>query len=140
MRVQPGHTFPPLAKAPVTQVQLVRYAGASGDFNPLHTVEAVGRAAGFGGPIAHGMLVMGFAAQAVASWVPLRSVRRLQVRFLDVTRPGDAHTVEGTVTGRRVEAGEDRVLAELVVKDQEGRVKARGFFEAASPVEPGSGA
>ncbi|BDG59576.1 MaoC/PaaZ C-terminal domain-containing protein [Caldinitratiruptor microaerophilus] len=138
--MQPGHTFPPLVKEPVTQMQLVRYAGASGDFNPVHTVEAVGRAAGFGGPIAHGMLVMGFAAQAVASWVPLRSVRRLQVRFVDVTRPGDALTVEGTVTGRRAEAGEDRITAELVIRDQEGRVKAKGSFEAALPVQASRGA
>ena len=64
-----GDIFPKLSKDPISRVQLIRYAGASGDFNPLHTVEEAGERAG-SGIIAHGMLVMGMAAQGVTSWIP----------------------------------------------------------------------
>ena len=55
-----GDEIPQLVKSPIKHLQLVRYAGASGDFNPLHTDPSVGEAIGTGGIIAHGMLIMGF--------------------------------------------------------------------------------
>src|SRR5260221_11170048 len=63
--VQVGDAIPTLVKGPVTHLQLVRYAGASGDFNPLHTDPKTGEALGTGGIIAHGMLVIGSAGQMV---------------------------------------------------------------------------
>ncbi|HTG12669.1 MAG TPA: MaoC/PaaZ C-terminal domain-containing protein, partial [Candidatus Eisenbacteria bacterium] len=52
--VQPGQEMPPLVKPPIQQIQLTRYAGASGDFNPIHQDDAFARAAGMGGVFAHG--------------------------------------------------------------------------------------
>jgi len=127
-----GEELPSLVKEPVDRVQLVRYAGASGDFNPLHTVTAFAVRAGFGGVIAHGMLVMGFAAQAVAGWVPQGgSLKRLGVRFVAPTRPGDAITVSGRVTGKRDD--EALVTGEVTAADQRGEVKLTGGFEALWP-------
>jgi len=70
---------------PLTRDSLVRYAGASGDFNPIHYRDDVAHDVGLPGVLAHGMLTMGFAVQPVADWVrdPGRIVD-YQVRF---TRP-----------------------------------------------------
>lgn len=129
--VNVGDEMPPLVKEPVTRVQLVRYAGASGDFNPLHTVEEAGRAAGFGGVIAHGMLVMGFAAQAVTAWLPNRCLKRLKVRFTAATRPGDVLTVSGKVVEKK--PAENLIVVQLQAADQKGEVKIKGSCEAVLP-------
>lgn len=125
-----GYEFPALTCNPVDQVQLVKYAGASGDFNPLHYMDAVGRAAGHGGVIAHGMLVMGMMGQAVTNWIPNRSLKRFRVRFVSVTRLGDAITVAGRVTGRKEVDGRGTIEGEVTAKDQNGQVKAAGTFQA----------
>lgn len=69
----------------LTRESLVRYAGASGDFNPIHYRDDVAAAVGLPGVLAHGMLTMGQAVQPVVDWVgdPGRVVD-YQVRF---TRP-----------------------------------------------------
>src|SRR5262245_33853087 len=61
--VNVGDELPPLVKGPIQQIQLTRYAGASGDFNPIHQDDEFAKAAGMGGVFAHGMLSMGFVAQ-----------------------------------------------------------------------------
>ncbi|WP_062294064.1 MaoC/PaaZ C-terminal domain-containing protein [Demequina phytophila] len=63
---------------------LVRYAGASGDFNPIHYNEVVAESVGLPGVIAHGMLTMGTAASVVEEWAGPGNVVDLQTRF---TRP-----------------------------------------------------
>lgn len=135
---QVGQALPTLQKEPITQTQLVRYAGASGDFNPLHTVEAVGRQTSFGGPIAHGMLVMGFMAQAVAQWVPQKALRGLQTRFVNVTRPGEPLVVTGKVTRISAEDGENWLTADVAVQNAAGEVKAEGRFRAVLPSRAGA--
>lgn len=129
--VNVGDEMPRLVKEPITEVQLVKYAGASGDFNPLHTVDEVGKRAGFGGVIAHGMLVMGFAAQAVTAWIPNRCLKKLKARFVAVTRPGDVITVKGKIVEKRDR--ENLIVGELQAVDQKGEVKLKGSFEAVLP-------
>ncbi len=92
-----GEELAPLRKDAVTKVQLVRYAGASGDYNLIHTDDETARAVGLDGVIAHGMLSMGFLGEYVAALAGPRSVRRLAVRFSAMVRPGDALTCRGTV-------------------------------------------
>ena len=129
-RVQIGDEMPALKKEPVTEIQLVKYAGASGDFNPLHYMDAVGRAAGHGGVIAHGMLVMGFMAQAVTDWIPNRRMKSLKTRFVRVTRPGEAITVTGKVVDRKVIGGRGMIAGEIAATGPDGKVRASGTFEA----------
>jgi acyl dehydratase len=70
---------------PLTRDSLVRYAGASGDFNPIHYRDDVAREVGLPGVLAHGMLTMGFAVQPVVDWAgDPRRIVDYQVRF---TRP-----------------------------------------------------
>lgn len=129
--VSEGMELPILAKEPITPEQLLRYAGASGDSNPLHTVEEVGRKAGFGGIIAHGMLVMGFAAEFATRTFPYQSLRSLRVRFANVTRPGEPLLVSGRVMEKR--PGDGAVVCGLLVRDAAGQVKLQGSFTVALP-------
>lgn len=118
-----GMDLPPLVKPPIDRVQLVRYAGASGDFNPLHTVDEFARSAGLDGVIAHGMLSMGFLGQYVR-WVagPAAHIAQIKARFQGMARPGDVLTLRGRVV--RV----DGVEAALAVwaENQHGHVVTAG--------------
>jgi acyl dehydratase len=118
-----GTELPPLVKPVIERIQLVRYAGASGDFNPIHVDEEFARAAGYPKVFAHGMLVMGFLGQLLADWAgsPTR-VMRIACRFRAITWPGDVITCSGRVTA--VAAGS--VEVSLVAQDERGEVKAEG--------------
>ena len=98
-----GTALPPLTVR-VTRETLVRYAGASGDFNPIHYSDHAATSLGLPGVIAHGMLTMGLAARAVTDWAgPGARLVSYGVRF---TRPvavpddgvGAELDVAGTVT------------------------------------------
>jgi acyl dehydratase len=96
-QVSVGDELPALVKEPITRVQLARYAGASGDYNPIHIDEPYAQAAGMRGVIAHGMLSMAFLGEAVARWSSPTSVQSIEARFKSIVRPGDSLTVRGTV-------------------------------------------
>jgi acyl dehydratase len=102
----------------VTRADLVRYAGASGDFNPIHWSDRVAGSVGLPGVIAHGMLTMALAARAVTSWTgdPAALVE-YQVRFgRPVVVPDDDAGAEVTVRGRVAAVGEDgRARMDLTV-------------------------
>ena len=94
---------------PVTTVQLVRYAGASDDYNRIHYDQAyASQEAGLGGVIAHGMLTMAFMGSTVVAWAgPTALVRHLDGRFTAPVRPGDVVSVRAEVT---TVDGDDRHL------------------------------
>jgi len=128
-----GEEMPPLVKDPVTKAQLVRYAGASGDFNPLHTDDAIGKLVGLEGVIAHGMLIMGFGGEAITRWIPKKYLTKYGVRFGGMTRPGDVITITGKVKSKLKEGGKNIIRCEVVAKDARGEVKVTGEFEASLP-------
>jgi acyl dehydratase len=131
--VHVGDDIPQLVTAPVTHLQLVKYAGASGDFNPLHTDPSVGEAIGTGGIIAHGMLIMGFAGQMLSDYVGPQALRKFGVRFKGMTHLNDVITCSGTITEKYEINGEGRVAGKLKATDQNGDVKLTGTFVAALP-------
>lgn len=65
----------------VTRADLVRYAAASGDHNPIHQDEAVATSVGLPGVIAHGMFTMALAARTVSSWYPGAEVVSFGCKF-----------------------------------------------------------
>jgi acyl dehydratase len=134
--VNVGDELPPLVKGPIQQIQLTRYAGASGDFNPIHQDEEFARAAGMGGVFAHGMLSMGFVAQAVTDWAGAGRVRKLGVRFAGLVRLRDTVTCRGRVVGKS--SKNDVHLVELEVWAENGKgekvVSGRAVVEAPSRV------
>ncbi|WP_326568618.1 MaoC/PaaZ C-terminal domain-containing protein [Amycolatopsis rhabdoformis] len=110
-------TVLPEREFPIGRADLVRYAGASGDFNPIHWNDRAARAAGLSGVIAHGMLTMGLAARVLAEWAGgADAVEQYRVRFRrPVEVPDDGVvtvSVRGVVTARQPDG---RVTVELTV-------------------------
>lgn len=93
-----GQELAPLVKPAITKTQLVMYAGASGDFNLIHTDVETARSVGLPGTIAHGMLSMGFLGQYAGELVGEQGfVQRLTVRFSGMVFPGDVLTCRGKI-------------------------------------------
>lgn len=108
----PGETLGPEAYQ-VTRADLVRYAGASGDFNPIHWSDRVARSVGLPGVVAHGMLTMALAGRAVSTWVAdPTAIVDFSVRF---TKPV---VVPDDDEGTRVE-----VAGVVVDSDADGRTR-----------------
>jgi acyl dehydratase len=124
-QVRVGDALPPVEKPPITTMQLVRYAGASGDFNRIHYDEPFAREGGFPSVIAHGMLSMAFFGQLVADWAggPDRIVS-LAARFKAVTFPGDRITVGGEVSA--LDLARRTIELKLWAKKPEGTVTLEG--------------
>jgi acyl dehydratase len=131
--VQVGDTIPKLVKSPVTHLQLVRYAGASGDFNPLHTDPKFGELIGTGGIIAHGMLIMGFVGQMLSDYFGPTVLRKFEVRFKGMTRIDDVITCTGTITEKHEVDNAGRITGKVRATDQNGDVKITGTFVVALP-------
>ncbi len=128
-----GDVIPPLVKAPVSHQQLVRYAGASGDLNPLHTDPKVGELVGTDGLIAHGMLIMGFVGQLLSDYVGPEALRSFDVRFKGMTYLGDVITCTGSITEKHEIGDEGRIAGHVQAADLSGHVKVSGTFAAALP-------
>lgn len=132
--IEVGDEMPALTKPPITEVQLVKYAGASGDFNPIHTVHHYAEKAGLGGVIAHGMLTMAFVGEHVTKWLGAEgTLKSLKVRFAAITRPGDIITVKGNVLAKRQSSGENLVDCEVWAEKDDGTKTVIGKATAALP-------
>jgi acyl dehydratase len=134
--VEVGAELPALIKGPLQQIQLTRYAGASGDFNPIHQDDEFARAAGMDGVFAHGMLTMGFVAQALTDWAGAGAVRRLGVRFTGLVRLKDTVTCGGRVLAKSSKDDKDDVhLVDLEVwaQNQRGETVVTGKATVALP-------
>lgn len=119
--VEVGTRLPSLAVR-FTRERLVRYAGASMDFNPIHFSEHFARGVGLPGVIAHGMLTMGTALRVVTNWVqdPSR-VTSYFVRFIrPVVVPDDADGVEVEISASVV-AVEGSLVTVLIEAISDGR-------------------
>ncbi|WP_257462416.1 MaoC family dehydratase [Archangium lipolyticum] len=121
-----GDELPALAKAPIDRVQLSRYAGASGDFNPVHVDEVYAKSVGMPSVYAPGMLVMGMLGQLVSDWARGGQLRRYHVRFIKMVWPGDTIVCKGRVSDRHGEGGRYFVEVELWAENQRGELVMKG--------------
>ncbi len=131
--VQVGDELPALVKGPIQQIQLTRYAGASGDFNPIHQDDEFAKAAGMGGVFAHGMLSMGFVAQAVTDWAGAGAVRKIGVRFTALVRVKDTVTCRGRVLAKSSKDDVHTVEVEIWAETQKGDRVVSGKATVALP-------
>ncbi len=93
-----GTSFPEVAFGPLSRADIARYAGASGDFNPIHIDDDYAWAAGAPGVFAMGMLPAGYLATALSRWFGgALGVRRFKVRFAARVWPGDVLVCTGRV-------------------------------------------
>ncbi|HEY8206128.1 MAG TPA: MaoC/PaaZ C-terminal domain-containing protein, partial [Myxococcaceae bacterium] len=118
--VRVGDELPAVAKAPIDRVQLARYAGASGDFNPVHVDESYARSIGMPSVYAPGMLVMGFLGQLVSDWARGAQLRKYNVKFVKIVWPGDTVVCKGRVTDRWGEGGRYFADIDLWAENQKG--------------------
>src|SRR6201747_2254003 len=120
----------PAIEHKLTRTDLVMYAGASGDFNPMHTDEVAAQAAGLPSVFGHGMFSAGLLATAVTNYVGVGNLTSYRVRFTRQTWPGEVLTT--TVTVREKRAGNEVVL-DCSVVNQDGETKIQGEAVAVLP-------
>lgn len=82
---------------PITRLQLIKYAGASGDFNPIHTIDAAAEEAGLPGIIAHGMLTLATMGLLFSPYLEDGYVKELKARFSGMVFLGDELSIGGRV-------------------------------------------
>ena len=131
--VEVGDELPPLVKGPIQQIQLTRYAGASGDFNPIHQDDEFARAAGMGGVFAHGMLSMAFLGQAITDWAGAAAVRKFGVRFAAIVRLKDTVTCRGRVLAKSSKEDVHPVDIDVWAENQRGEEVMTGKATVALP-------
>ncbi len=118
----------------LTRTDLVMYAGASGDFNPMHTDEVSAKAAGLPSVFGHGMFTAGLLGKAITDYVGVGNLRHYKIRFTKQTWPGEVLTTHVTVLRKYEEGSERRVDLECTVTNQAGESKLAGVAVAALPV------
>jgi acyl dehydratase len=122
-----GDAFDPITYS-LTRADLVAYADASGDPNPIHQDEEVARSVGLPGVIAHGMLTLGLAGRAVADWTGGAEVVELGCKFTNPVVVPATGSVEVLVSGtvKKVEDGLATIALEVTCND----VKVLGMPKA----------
>lgn len=126
-----------LTKPPITRLQIAKFAGASGDFNPSHVDEDIARdIGGMGGVFAHGMIGMGFIGQLLTDFLWDRPLRMFSTRATLIVRPGDSLTCRARVSRKWVEDEDNLVEFEVEAVNQRGEVTHTGKAEAVLPHRP----
>jgi len=119
----------------VTRADLVRYAGASGDFNPIHWSDRVATGVGLPGVIAHGMLTMALAGRLVTQWVgDPAAVRSFGVRFTrPVVVPDDDTGAEMELSGKVTEVADGIARIAITARFEGRTVLGRAVAEVVLP-------
>ena len=123
----------PVLTHTLTRTDLVKYAGASGDFNPMHHDEVAAKAAGQPSVFGHGMFSMGMLGSALTDYVGVGNVLRYQVRFARQTWPDEVLSTRIVVTGKREEDGKKLVDLAVTLSNGDGEDKVVGEATAALP-------
>ena len=116
----------PVVSHALTRTDLVKYAGASGDFNPMHTDEVAAKEAGLPSVFGHGMFSMGLLGRAVTDWAGAGNLKVYGVRFTKQTWPGETLSTKIVVSGKEETAEGKIIIAELTLHNQDGEVKLSG--------------
>jgi len=121
-----GSEIVPLVKQPTTR-QLVMWAGASGDYSPIHYDKDFAQSRGLPGVIVHGQLIGSFLGQLMTDWIGEKGVlRKLNCSYRGMNYPGEALTCQGKVTKKYVEDGEHYVECSLWVENPKGEKTVSG--------------
>ena len=142
--VRQGMDLPPLAKVSSTQM-LVKWAGASGDFNPIHYEDTFASTQGVGKPIIHGQLKRAWLMQMLTDWIgPFGRIVRFSCQFrgIDHARPmktitdpteGETHFCRGKVTKVYEEGGSALADCDIWVENGKGERTTLGNATVALP-------
>ena len=114
----------------LTRTDLVMYAGASGDFNPMHHDEVAAQAAGLPSVFGHGMFTAGLLATAVTNYVGVGNLTSYRVRFTKQTWPGETLSTTVAVSEKRAN---NKIVLECAVVNENGEAKIQGEAVAVLP-------
>jgi len=117
----------------LTRTDLVMYAGASGDFNPMHHDEVAAKDAGLPSVFGHGMFTMGLLGKALTDYVGVGNLEKYSVRFTQQTWPGETLTTHVAVVRKFDEDGAHKVELDCSVVNQDGAAKVQGMAVAVLP-------
>ncbi|MEY2406874.1 MAG: hypothetical protein QOJ67_1106 [Acidimicrobiaceae bacterium] len=123
----------PVVSHELTRTDLVMYAGASGDFNPMHHDEVKAKEAGLPSVFGHGMFSMGLLGRAITDYVGIGNLKHFKVRFTKQTWPGEVLTSKIVVTAKRKDDDETLVDLDVQLSNEAGEVKVAGEASAALP-------
>ncbi len=126
-----GEEAPPIVVENLSRTHFVRYAGASGDFNPMHHDDTIATQVGNPSVFGHGMLTAGLMARVVKDWLGPEAITKLNVRFAKQVWPGETLTFSARITGLEPAAPGGRVELELKALNQDGEEKLTGTATAA---------
>ena len=113
------------------RTQIVQYAGASGDYNPLHTDEVfTTKVAGYPSVFAHGMLTMGMTGKMLTDYVGDARLTKYGVRFTNQVWPGDTLDFTATLKEIKDEDGQKIAVFDVSTVNQDGVVVVSGYAEA----------
>lgn len=134
--IREGDEAPPVVVANITRTHIVRYAGASGDFNPIHHDELYAIRAGNDRLFAMGMMTAGFLSHMITDWVGDGKLRRYKIRFGRQVWPGDTVTCKGKITGKYTEGGKNYLQADVFAENQRAEKVITGTIVAEVPGKP----
>jgi peroxisomal enoyl-CoA hydratase 2 len=123
----------PTVEETITRSDIVKYAGASGDFNRFHVDEVFAKEAGYESVFGHGMLTAGIASHVVADWVGLSNLESFTTRFTETVYPGDTITVQGEVVDKEETASGAIVDVDFEVQNQDDETVLTGSASARLP-------
>ncbi|MEX0783254.1 MAG: MaoC/PaaZ C-terminal domain-containing protein [Dehalococcoidia bacterium] len=128
MTLKVGDTHEEVVVSNISRTHITKYAGASGDFNPLHHDDSVAQnMAGYPSVFAHGMLSMGLTGTMLTNWLGKGKLQKYGVRFTKQVWPGDTLTAKGEVTA--VDNGSATI--KVVTVNQNGESVVEGEAVAA---------
>lgn len=93
-----GNKGPSIVVENLDREDFIRYAGASGDFNPVHYDEPFAKKAGYESVFAPGMLIAGIASRFVTNWIGIRTLEAFSTRFAAQVWPGDTQQLTGRLS------------------------------------------
>jgi len=125
-QVEVGQSLTPIDVPVIEHKHLVRYAGASGDFNTIHNDPDFAKQAGLDGTIAHGMYVMAQIGRLCTSWADQKDIQYFGVTFKAMTKLGEKLTCVGTIKKKAEKEGKKLVTVGVEAKNEAGEVKAGG--------------
>lgn len=119
---QLGDSLETIELPPVSRLDLIKYAGASGDYNPIHTIDEEAKKVGLPGIIAHGMWTMGNLAKLFTPYVEQGFIQEYSVRFKGMVFLGDVITLHATLT----EKTDDHLRFRVSATNQNGNEVIKG--------------
>ena len=121
-----GDQIPSLTLGPIDQADLVLYANASGDQNPIHINQNFAKKSGLPNVIAHGMLIMSYLGRLLTNFIPQSSIKNFTVQFSNMTHLNQQVICTGKVLEKDLIDGKEVVTISLKVEDLQGEKKIIG--------------